>query len=80
MVIDFLQNVIRQKQAVNLPAPLSRDTGRIVIKIFVVGFQKTKVGLVSVQIWPGVGAKENAVGVGKAKAAGGVRLAAKLGG
>src|ERR1700730_17340506 len=45
-VIHFLQNGVRQVNAVNAPAALRRYFGRGVIEILVLGFQKAVVNLV----------------------------------
>src|SRR5579863_9409513 len=49
-VINFLQYRVRQIDAINPPAALRRNLRRRVIKIFVVGLEKTVVNLVELVV------------------------------
>src|ERR1051325_6411214 len=60
LTINAAQHIIRQIEAVNLPASLPRGV-RGIIEIFVRGFKKTKMQPIHLKLRHQVGAEENAV-------------------
>src|ERR1700680_392550 len=85
-VIHFLQNGVRQVNAVNAPAALRRYFGRGVIKILVLSLQEAVVNLVQlivehllrklVAMRSGIGSEKNAVLIFVKEFTGGSRLTA----
>src|SRR5436309_9540616 len=71
LVVDLLENLIRQSQSINPPPPLRRNRRRGVIEILVLGFQKPVIDFVQLvgedllgcvgSVRYGVGSKYNAI-------------------
>src|SRR5215510_15818239 len=88
VVVNLLQDLVGQPDAVNLPAALRRSEARGVIEVFIERLQKTEIGLEHgrlqillrnfLAVWRGVGAEHDAVLVILEELARASRLAAQL--
>src|SRR5438128_578168 len=88
LVVDLLENLIRQSQSINPPPPLRRNRRRGVIEILVLGFQKPVIDFIQLvgedllgrvgSVRNGVGSKYNSIPILLNNLAGHARLSSKL--